>query len=73
MSLIGWEEVCQPKECGGLGLRKLKECNEAFMIKLGWQLLVNQSALWVKIIRTKYMNIGDHLPVPKVKSNCSYV
>ncbi|XXG88201.1 hypothetical protein AAC387_Pa12g0445 [Persea americana] len=33
---VRWETVCLPKSKGGLGLRRLKELNEACPLKLGW-------------------------------------
>lgn len=39
MSLVSWDMVCQPKEHEVLGLRRLKEMNEDFLMKLGWVLI----------------------------------
>lgn len=33
---MSWEVLCLPKFEGGLGLRKVKEFNEACLLKLGW-------------------------------------
>ncbi|KAK5845345.1 hypothetical protein PVK06_001517 [Gossypium arboreum] len=35
MALVGWDTICQPKECGGLGLRNLRDQNISFLMKLG--------------------------------------
>lgn len=32
------DQICKPKEVGGLGFRKTKEVNRTFLAKLGWQL-----------------------------------
>jgi hypothetical protein len=32
--LINWKTMCQPKEEGGLGLRKMDSMNRAFIMKL---------------------------------------
>ncbi|CAN1170063.1 Putative ribonuclease H protein At1g65750 [Linum perenne] len=55
LHLLSWEKVCQPKNCGGLGLRSAKEMNLAFLIKLTWGLLKNLEALWVNVLKTKYL------------------
>lgn len=34
---ISWHVVCLPKNEGGLGLRRLKELNDACLLKLGWR------------------------------------
>ena len=35
-NLVNWDLVCLPKTEGGLGLRRVKEFNEACLFKLGW-------------------------------------
>lgn len=35
-NLVNWELVCLPKTQGGLGLRRVKEFNEACLLQLGW-------------------------------------
>eukprot|EP01018_Ginkgo_biloba_P005354 Gb_11613 [translate_table: standard] len=53
--LASWEQVCQKKCWGGLGLRHLKEVNKALLGKLGWSLVEKNSSLWVKILKAKYL------------------
>lgn len=56
LSLVKWEDVCdKPKEIEGLNIRKLKECNQAFMMKSAWQIASSREALWIRIIKDKYM------------------
>ena len=52
--MVSWDKVCMRKEVGGLGLRKAKLQNNAFMIKLGWSLINRKDALWVQLMREKY-------------------
>lgn len=52
--LIKWDQICTPKRCGGLGLRRTSDVNIALMAKLGWRLLMEEDKLWAKTINTKY-------------------
>ncbi|XXG68935.1 hypothetical protein AAC387_Pa06g1917 [Persea americana] len=37
ISYVNWAQVTLPKDEGGLGIRRLKEVNDASLLKLGWQ------------------------------------
>ena len=39
MSLVKWDHICQPKLCGGLGLKNLSLMNGALLMKIGWGLI----------------------------------
>lgn len=58
MHLVSWEKVCRPKHYGGLGLRKARDVNLAFMVRAGWRLCTQQDTLWTSVIRKKY-KCGD--------------
>lgn len=48
---IAWEEVCCPREEGGLGIRRVKDVSTVFMLKLIWRLFSNTASLWVSWVR----------------------
>ena len=52
---VSWLKVCCPKSEGGLGIKPTRLVNQAFMIKLGWRIIKNPQALWVRIITAKYI------------------
>lgn len=43
--LMRWEEVSRGKSNGGLGIRKLKECNQVLLGKWLWQFAVERHSL----------------------------
>lgn len=47
-------ELLQPIENEGLGMRRLVDQNKSFLLQLGLQLVVNNEALWVRVLHTKY-------------------
>lgn len=59
MHLVRWEEVCKPREFGGLGLRQARDFNDALLAKLAWQMHTMPDKLWVKAMRSKYVKQGD--------------
>lgn len=56
---IAWQDVCKPKEEGGLGLRTITEANKVSCLKLIWKLLSSHSSLWVNWIRHYLIRKGS--------------
>ena len=52
---VSWDDVCRPKDEGGLGIRRPKDSNLASIIKLLWELETNSDALWVQWMRKQYL------------------
>ncbi|KAJ8769457.1 hypothetical protein K2173_002947 [Erythroxylum novogranatense] len=61
LALVAWDSCCQPLHHGGLGFRKLREHNKAFLCKLGFRVLSRKNDLWVRILREKY-RVGVFIP-----------
>ncbi|CAN1732392.1 Putative ribonuclease H protein At1g65750 [Linum perenne] len=53
--LLAWDHICRPKDQGGLGLRKARELNQAYLMKLGWEIPNNPEKPWVQVITSKYL------------------
>lgn len=66
MSLVSLEEVCQPKEIRGLNFRRLIDCNKAFLMKLAQQIYFINNALWIQVVKDKYMKNNNFRKVSKV-------
>lgn len=69
--LVPWKQVMKPKEYGGLGFRSAKSTNQAYMMKMAWELLTNEHAMWVKILKAKYKFKCEHPTFLLHKPNCS--
>jgi len=51
---VNWNEVCRPKQEGGLGIRPLHVMNEALKTKCLWRFLKEDDAMWKSVIKAKY-------------------
>ena len=71
MVIFTLDKVCKPKEEGGLNLRRAKDLNLPFMIKLAWGLVNRPEALWVKVICSKYGYQDKIIPDVQRKQQCS--
>jgi mannosylglycoprotein endo-beta-mannosidase len=60
---VNWSVVTQPREMGGLGLRRLKILNQACLSKLVWSLQTGAKDLWCEVLWGKYQrnNSGDDI------------
>lgn len=56
---VSWEDVCLPKVEGGLGIRSLRECNKAAMLKYIWILFLDKEALWCRWIHSTFLKRGN--------------
>ena len=55
VSLVNWEEVCKPKNKGGLGVRRLRDLNKALLMKIGWR-LGEDNIDWGNVMKAKYLS-----------------
>jgi len=61
--LISWDVVCTPKKFAGLGLRKMRSVNPAYMMRANWRFCTQHHCLWSNVIRQKYKCGVQLLPV----------
>ena len=62
MSLISWERICRPKCYGRLDFKNLDVMNQALLMKIGQNLVVNPKSLWSQALLTKYFVNHENLP-----------
>lgn len=46
--LFGWDTICRPIDCDGLGIRPLRLVNKASLSKMGWRLLHERKSFGLK-------------------------
>jgi hypothetical protein len=63
--LVGWDKITKPKKVGGLGIRKARDANTSLLGKLVWNIHQNNDALWVQIIKHKYIKEEAFLSITK--------
>jgi hypothetical protein len=71
--MISWDTITKPKECGGLGLRKLQSMNEACLMKMGWSLMNGEDTLWGSVLIGKYGRAGWSQGSITSNANDSYI
>nr|WMB96745.1 hypothetical protein [Solanum melongena] len=58
---LSWDQVCLPKDQGGLGLRDTRKANFAFLAKLCWYIVKDKDCLWVELIKRKYLRSQEFM------------
>jgi hypothetical protein len=61
LSLKSWNSICTPKAFGGLGIKRMKDVNLAFISKLGWKLFTGLQSLWASQLTGKYLQTDSFL------------
>ena len=51
-SKVAWEEVCLPKEEGGLGVRRIEPFNAALITTHIWNIVAKKDSLWIRWIHS---------------------
>jgi hypothetical protein len=54
---VKWDQICLPKERGGLGVKNLEYFNLALLAKWKWRFINDGDAIWAGILRFRYGNL----------------
>lgn len=69
---MAWDKICEVKEAGGLGFKRLKEFNKAMLGKQAWRIINNCNPLVTKLMKARYFPTTDFLNA-NLGSNLSYI
>ncbi|GAA0165508.1 reverse transcriptase [Lithospermum erythrorhizon] len=64
-SKVKWDDVCAPKEEGGLGIKNIKVWNKALLFRTLWNIHSNAETLWFRWVHSFYLkgtSIFDFIP-----------
>ncbi|XP_058753770.1 uncharacterized protein LOC131626954 [Vicia villosa] len=53
---VKWENVCKPREKGGLGIRDVGDMNRSLLLKWKWRILKEDNAIWSRFLLLRYQN-----------------
>ncbi|KAL1198538.1 putative ribonuclease H protein [Cardamine amara subsp. amara] len=70
---VAWEDLCKPKDEGGLGLRPLSEVSKVFRLKLVWRIISASSSLWVKWIQMNLLHKGSFWSIGESSNRGSWM
>jgi hypothetical protein len=59
LKMVGWDVCCLPKNEGGLAIKRHRHMNDAFLMKMMWNLITKLNYLWCKVLYSKYGRNND--------------
>ncbi|XP_023758688.2 uncharacterized protein LOC111907126 [Lactuca sativa] len=65
---VKWQDICKPKEYGGLGIKNLRRWNDALLAKHVWNVINNKNSLWVQWVRINYIGSRNFWDILQKKS-----
>lgn len=72
LSLVKWNDTCQPTTHEGKSVLSLRNLNKAFLMKVGFNIITKLHLLWVKILRHKY-KWDLHYNASNTIASCSHL
>lgn len=67
---MAWDKVYASTLHGGLRIRCLDHFNNAYLAKLGWNILMDDDNWWVQLVRRRYLKQEDFMQ-NKIKQHYS--
>ncbi|CAJ2644735.1 unnamed protein product [Trifolium pratense] len=57
---VSWDNIFQPKDKGGLGIKNLESFNDSLLCKWKWRCLNDLSASWFNLLHFRYGSFADN-------------
>ncbi|XP_043700196.1 uncharacterized mitochondrial protein AtMg00310-like [Telopea speciosissima] len=58
---MAWSSICEPKQFGGLNIKRSVDMNQALLAKKAWELLISPTSPWGRIMKSKYFPSSNFL------------
>jgi hypothetical protein len=59
VAFISWEDICQSKDNGGLGIRDLHTVNKSLIIRNAYDIATNKNPLLTAVLKSKYFHTSS--------------
>ncbi|WJX94410.1 hypothetical protein P8452_75829 [Trifolium repens] len=66
---VKWDQICLPKEQGGLGIKNLAIFNKSLLGKWKWRVLSDGDAVWSELLHFRYGHLSSNLLAGVTLSN----
>jgi hypothetical protein len=73
LTFLLWDNICQPKALGCLGICSLEFINNSLLAWLGWKMVLNEPLLWVEALKGKYIKNGASFLDAQVSPHSSWI
>lgn len=71
--LKSWKTICLPKQAGGLGIGRMRDLNQALLLKLAWRFIMEDNSICLQLIWAKYLRGRRLLEVQHLLSPASWI
>ncbi len=69
--LVKWDQLCRPKQLGGLRVRNLRATNSSLLMKSFWAFYKGEALPWVKMLRNFHYKRRVPCAAGRTPTNCS--
>jgi hypothetical protein len=54
---VKWDQICRPKDEGGLGVKNLETFNRSLLSKWKWRFIQEGEAIWANLLQFRYSHL----------------